>query len=251
MASGVDPLHVEGISKNFGGLQALMGVNLTLQEGERRAIIGPNGAGKTTLFHLVSGVLLPSSGRIHLFGQDVTRKPPYRRAALGLARTFQINNLFPNLTVKDNIVLSVQAREKSRFSLFTPMTSYRHVYSKAEGFMEQWGLADKAEALVRNLSYGDQRVLEVVMALAQEPKLLLLDEPTGGLSPAETATVTSMLKQLPPQITVLLIEHDMDVAFAMADRVTVFHVGQVLAEGSPAEVRDNPKVQEIYLGRPA
>ena len=117
--------------------------------------------------------------------------------------------------------------------------------------MEQWGLADKAEALVRNLSYGDQRVLEVVMALAQEPKLLLLDEPTGGLSPAETATVTSMLKQLPPQITVLLIEHDMDVAFAMADRVTVFHVGQVLAEGSPAEVRDNPKVQEIYLGKPA
>jgi len=250
MDPDVAPLRVEGVSKNFGGLQALMGVSLTLQEGERRAIIGPNGAGKTTFFHLISGILLPSSGQIHLFGQDVTSKPPHRRAALGLARTFQINNLFPNLTVLDNIVLSVQARQKSKFSLFKPMTSYRHVYAKAEGFMEQWDLADKGQTLVRNLSYGDQRVLEVVMALAQEPKLLLLDEPTGGLSPAETATVTAMFKQLPADITVLLIEHDMDVAFAMADRVTVFYVGQVLVEGSPSEVRDNAKVQEIYLGSP-
>ncbi|MDP2727168.1 MAG: ABC transporter ATP-binding protein [Dehalococcoidia bacterium] len=250
MDSDVAPLRVEDVSKNFGGLQALMGVNLTLQRGERRAIIGPNGAGKTTFFHLISGMLLPSSGHIYLFGQDVTKKPPYRRAALGLARTFQINNLFPNLTVLDNIILAVQAREKTRFSVMKPLSSYRHLYAKAERFMEEWGLLDKRQMMVRNLSYGDQRVLEVVMALAQDPQLLLLDEPTGGLSPAETATVTTMLKQLPADITVLLIEHDMDVAFAMADRVTVFYVGQVLAEGSPGEVRDNPKVQEIYLGRP-
>lgn len=244
------PLQVSGLNKSFGGLQALMGVNLSLQEGERRAIIGPNGAGKTTFFHLISGVLLPSSGHISLFGQDVTRKPPYRRAALGLARTFQINNLFPNLAVLDNILLAVQAKEKSKFSFLRPMTSYRPVYRKSESLMEEWGLANQAGTLVRNLSYGDQRVLEVVMALAQDPKLLLLDEPTGGLSPDETATVTNMLRQLPPDITVLLIEHDMDVAFAMADRVTVFYVGQVLIEGTPAEVRDNPKVQEIYLGVP-
>ncbi|MDP2935940.1 MAG: ABC transporter ATP-binding protein [Dehalococcoidia bacterium] len=250
MDSNVAPLHVENVSKNFGGLQALLGVNLTLQEGERRAIIGPNGAGKTTFFHLISGVLTPSSGHIHLFGQEVTSKPPYRRAALGLARTFQINNLFPNLSVLDNIVLSVQALEKTKFSMFKPMTSYRHVYLRAEELMEQWGLADKGNTTVRNLSYGDQRELEVVMALAQEPKLLLLDEPTGGLSPAETATVTAMLSQLPRHITVLLIEHDMDVAFTMADRVTVFYMGEVLAEGTPQEVRENPKVQEIYLGSP-
>ncbi len=250
MDSSVAPLEVEGLSRNFGGLQALMGVNFSLQPGERRAIIGPNGAGKTTFFHLISGVLFPSSGRISLFGHEVTGKPPYRRAALGLARTFQVNNLFPNLSVLENILLSVQAKDRSKFSMFKPMTSYRSLYEKSERLMEEWNLVDKAETLVRNLSYGDQRVLEVVMALAQQPRLLLLDEPTGGLSPAETATVTEMLKHLPVDITVLLIEHDMDVAFAMADRVTVFYVGQVLVEGTPDEVRDNEKVQEIYLGVP-
>lgn len=250
MDTGVAPLRVESLGKSFGGLQALMGVDFSLQTGERRAIIGPNGAGKTTFFHLVSGVLLPSSGRIHLFGKEVTNKPPYRRAALGLARTFQINNLFPNLSVLDNIVLAVQAHERSKFSLLKPMSSYRSVYTRSEALMTDWDLTDKSADLVRNLSYGDQRVLEIVMALAQRPRLLLLDEPTGGLSPDETATVTTMLRQLPEDITVLLIEHDMDVAFAMADRVTVFYVGQVLVEGTPDEVRNNARVQEIYLGTP-
>lgn len=250
MDTHITPLQVEGLKMNFGGLQALVDVSLTLQEGERRAIIGPNGAGKTTLFHLISGLMPPSGGRIYLFGQDVTRMPAHRRAALGLARTFQITNLFFNLTVQDNIILALQGRERTRFSLLRPLTSYRRLLSRAEALMEKWGLADKGQELVRNLSYGFQRELEVVMALAQEPKLLLLDEPTGGLSPAETAAAVAMLKQLPAHITVLLIEHDMDVAFAMADRITVLHVGQVLAEGPPEEIRDNPRVQEIYLGRP-
>ncbi|MDP2727933.1 MAG: ABC transporter ATP-binding protein [Dehalococcoidia bacterium] len=251
MDSGIAPLHVEGVGKSFGGLQALMDVNFALQEGERRVIIGPNGAGKTTFFHLISGVLLPSSGQISIFGHNVTNQPPHRRARLGLARTFQINNLFLKLTVLENIVMAIQVRENIRFSLLRSLNSYRNLFSRAEALMEEWGLSDKADTLVRNLSYGDQRVIEVVMALAQDPKLLLLDEPTAGLSPAETATVTNMLKQLPRSITVLLIEHDMDVAFAMADRVTVFYMGQVLIEGTPDEVRQNSKVQEIYLGRPA
>lgn len=250
MDSSVAALRVEELSKSFGGLQALMDVNLTLEEGERTAIIGPNGAGKTTFFHLISGVFFPTSGRISVFGQDVTNMPPHRRAEMGMARTFQINNLFPNLTVQENIIMAVQARHNVKFSMVRSINSYRHLFSKAEALMDDWGLTDKADSVVKNLSYGDQRVLEVVMALAQEPRLLLLDEPTGGLSPSETTSVTNMLKNLPRNITVLLIEHDMDVAFAMADRVTVFYIGQVLAAGTPSEVRGNPKVQEIYLGRP-
>jgi len=249
MDAALRPLVVEGVSKNFGGLQALERVSLQLEEGERRALIGPNGAGKTTLFHLISGALRPTEGRIYLFGKEATRMPPHRRAALGLARTYQITNLFPNLTLKKNLLLAAQGLEPTKFDLLRPLSSYKHLMAKVERFLEEWGLWDQREALVRNLSYGAQRQVEILLALVQQPKLLLLDEPTGGLSPAETVAVANMIRSLPANITVLLIEHDMDVAFDLVERVTVLHLGRVLADGPRDEVRADERVQDIYLGK--
>jgi branched-chain amino acid transport system ATP-binding protein len=244
----VTPLVIDRLSKHFGGLQALHDLSLEIQPGERRAIIGPNGAGKTTLFNLIGGQLSPSSGRISLFGREVTKLPPFRRAALGLARTFQITALFPNLTVMENMLLAVQALDSVRFVLYRPLTSYKHLLSKARSLLEQWNLWEKRHALVRQLSYGEQRQLEILLALAAMPKLLLLDEPTAGLSVAETPLVTALIQHLDPSITVLLIEHDMDVAFQVAQHITVLHQGRLLADGSPEVIRKDPTVAEIYLG---
>lgn len=241
-------LAIEALSKNFGGLQALHELSLEIRSGERRAIIGPNGAGKTTLFHLLGGQLSPSSGRIFLFGREVTKLPPFRRAALGLARTFQITMLFPNLTVLENMVLAVQALDSVRFVLYRPLSSYRGILIEARRLLEQWNLWDKRRALVRQLSYGEQRQLEILLALAPMPKVLLLDEPTAGLSAAETQQVVAMIQHLDASITVLLIEHDMDVAFQVAERIAVLHHGRLLAEGSPEAIRKDATVAEIYLG---
>lgn len=241
-------LEIRNVSKNFGGLQALSGLNLRLEPGERRAIIGPNGAGKTTLFHLISGVLRPSSGEIRLFGRNVTRLSPHRRAALGLARTFQITNLFPNLTLFENVLLAVQALEAVKFSCLRPVSAYRGLQARTYELLETWNLRDKAAELVRNLSYGDQRQVEIILALAGRPRLLLLDEPTSGLSAAETTVVAEAVRKLDGSLTIALIEHDMDVAFGLADRVSVLHFGSVLAEGSVGEIKDDPRVTEIYLG---
>ncbi len=242
------PMVIERLSKNFGGLQALHDLSLEIQPGERRAILGPNGAGKTTLFNLIGGQLSPSSGRIFLFGREVTKLPPFRRAALGLARTFQITTLFPNLTVMENMLLAVQALDSVRFVLYRTLTSYPHILSKARSLLEQWYLWDRRHALVRQLSYGEQRQLEILLALAHTPRVLLLDEPTAGLSAAETLQVVSMIQHLDPSITVLLIEHDMDVAFQVAQHITVLHHGRLLADGSPETIRKDPTVAEIYLG---
>ncbi|MBI4322126.1 MAG: ABC transporter ATP-binding protein [Chloroflexi bacterium] len=245
------PLVIQGVTKSFGGLRALDGINLSLNHGERRALIGPNGAGKTTLFHLVTGVHSPSSGKILLFGKDATRMPIHKRAALGVARTFQITNLLPTLTLLENIILSLQAYAPCRFVLHRPVSSFDYLYSQAREILEAWDLWERRNYEVRSLSYGEQRELEIVMALAQRPKLLLLDEPTSGLSPAETASVTKMLRSLPPEVTVLLIEHDMDVAFDLVERMSVLHLGRMVAEGSTDEVRQDKTVQEIYLGSQA
>jgi branched-chain amino acid transport system ATP-binding protein len=242
------PLVIERLSKNFGGVQAVHDLSLEIQPGERRAIIGPNGAGKTTLFNLIGGQLSPSSGRIFLFDREVTKLPPFRRAALGLARTFQITTLFPNLTVMENMLLAVQALDSVRFVLYHPLTSYRHILSKAQSLLEQWNLWEKRHTLVRQLSYGEQRQLEILLALASMPRVLLLDEPTAGLSAAETQQVVAMIQRLDPSITVLLIEHDMDVAFQVAQHITVLHQGSLLADGAPEAMRKDPKVAEIYLG---
>ncbi len=242
------PLVIERLCKNFGGLQALRDLSLDIQPGERRAIIGPNGAGKTTLFNLIGGQLSPSSGRIFLFSHEVTKLPPFRRAALGLARTFQITTLFPNLTVLENMLLAVQALDAVKFVLYRRLTTYQHLLSTAQSRLEQWNLWEKRHALVRQLSYGEQRQLEILLAVAHLPRVLLLDEPTAGLSAAETRQVVAMIQHLDPSITVLLIEHDMDVAFQIAQHITVLHQGKLLADGSPEAIRKDPTVAEIYLG---
>ena len=241
-------VRVERLVKNFGGLRALDGVTLRVEPGERRAIIGPNGAGKTTLFNIITGLLPPTAGRILFDGQDVTGLPPHRRAQLGLGRTFQITNLFPKLSVRDNVLLAVQAADRARFTLHRPVEAYPHLFREAEALMERWGLRDRAAAPVRFLSHGEQRQVELLLALAVRPKVLLLDEPAAGLSPAETAALAGIIRGLPRQTTILLIEHDMDVAFALADQVSVLHYGAVVAEGTPDAVRQDPQVAAIYLG---
>ena len=241
-------LEVDNLSHSFGGLTALADVRLAVAPGERRAIIGPNGAGKTTLFNIISGIFRPSTGRIRLFGQDVTRLPPHRRAQLGLARTFQISTLFPRLSVLDSVLLAVQGLDAARFTLHRRRAAYGHLLERAESLLADWGLADRARQVTRQLSYGEQRQVELVLALAGRPKVLLLDEPTAGLSPAETASVAAMIRRFSRDTTILLIEHDMDVALDLVDRVTVLVQGRVLAEGSKDEVRSDPKVAAIYFG---
>ena len=241
-------LDIQKLSKGFGGLQAIEDVSTEIQDGERRAIIGPNGAGKTTFFNLISGFLLPSSGRIHLFGRDVTKLKPHQRTTLGIARTFQVTNLFQKLTLFENILLGVQAVKRAHFCFYRPAKGFREIMLEAERLLKVWNLWEKREVLVKNLSYGEQRQMEVILALATKPRLLLLDEPAAGLSPAETTLLVSIIKRLPREITIVLIEHDMDVAFEIADRITVLHFGRVLAEGSLEEIKGNPKVAEIYLG---
>jgi branched-chain amino acid transport system ATP-binding protein len=241
-------LEVQALSKNFGGLRAIRDISLEIEEGERRAIIGPNGAGKTTLFHLISGFLFPSSGHLSLFGREVTNLQAHQRAALGMARTFQVTNLFQKLTLFDNILLGVQAMKWARFCFYRRVKGFREIMHETESLLKEWSLWEKKDVLLKNLSYGEQRQIEVIMALATKPRLLLLDEPTAGLSPAETASVTSIIKGLPREITTILIEHDMDVAFEIAEKITVLHFGSILAEGSLEQIKGNPKVTEIYLG---
>jgi branched-chain amino acid transport system ATP-binding protein len=242
------PLRVDHISMNFGGLTALRDVSLSLEPGERRALLGPNGAGKTTLFNVVGGQLRPSSGSVELFGADVTALAPHQRAHNGLARTFQITTLFPNLTAEDNVLLALAALRPLRYAMHRPVRSYARLRSGAAELLAQWRLDRHAGELVRNLSYGDQRQLEIVMALANRPKLLLLDEPTAGLSISETKAVTSLVRNLERDVTILFIEHDMDVAFEVADRVTVLSGGSIIADGPPEAIRNSEKVREIYLG---
>jgi branched-chain amino acid transport system ATP-binding protein len=241
-------LAVEALTRDFGGLRALDAVTLRVAPGARLAILGPNGAGKTTLFNLITGLLRPSAGRIALLGRDVTGLPTHRRARLGLGRTFQITTLFPRLSVLECVLLAVQGADRARFALHRPQASYRHLLARAEAVLDAWSLAARAPVPVRELSYGEQRQVELVLALAGAPRVLLLDEPTAGLAPAETAAVVGMIRRFPPDLTVLLIEHDMDVALELADRVVVMHQGRVLADGSAADVRADARVTEIYLG---
>jgi branched-chain amino acid transport system ATP-binding protein len=241
-------LTLSNVSRHFGGLKAVDGVNLAVQPGERHAIIGPNGAGKTTLFNVISGELPATEGRIVLFGNDVTRLPPHRRAALGISRTFQITKLFPNLTVMENVLLACEALDSRRLAMHRPVASYPHLAARAGELLAQFGLTGRAADVARNLSYGDQRKLEVALSMAGRPKLLLLDEPMAGLSAGESRAMHDIIESLDPGIAVLLIEHDMDIAFAFASRVTVLHQGRVLTEGDRAEVSANRAVQDIYLG---
>ena len=241
-------LVLEHLSRHFGGLKAVDDVSLTIQPGARQALIGPNGAGKTTLFNLISGELPTTGGRISLFGADVTRLAPHQRAARGIARTFQITKLFPNLTVIENMLLACEALDRRKLAMFRAVSSYPDLTQRAANLVDQFGLSGLTREFARKLSYGDQRKLEVALSLAGRPRLLLLDEPMAGLSAGESASMQAILERLDPTIAVLLIEHDMDIAFAFAKRVTVLHQGRVLTEGCRDDVSADRGVQQIYLG---
>ncbi len=243
-------LRLQGVGRRFGALQAVRDVDLEVPQGERRAILGPNGAGKTTLFNVVAGDYPPTSGRVFLFGEDVTRLPAQLRTRRGLGRTYQNVLLFGGLSVADNLYLAARGVHAGRFSIVRPGAGDRHRARAAE-LAETIGLAAVAGTLVSQLAHGQLRQLELGMALAGDPRLLLLDEPAAGLSPGERQSLTHLLASLPRSITVVLIEHDMDVALAAADRVTVMDSGRVIAEGTPVEIQANQTVHDIYLGHHA
>lgn len=247
-AKGDSALVLENVSKDFGGLRAVDGVNLRVPVGERRAIIGPNGAGKTTLFNLISGELFVSNGKIILFGHDVTAMQPHRRVSLRLGRTYQITNVFPGLSVEENVILAAQGLSKVKFTLYRSMPRRGPIRDKVASALQATGLADKAQMPAQKLSYGEQRQLELALALATGPKVLLLDEPGAGLAAVERARIASLIRGLPKTLTIVLIEHDMDLALGLVDRVTCLHFGKVIAEGDPNAIRENATVQEIYLG---
>jgi branched-chain amino acid transport system ATP-binding protein len=241
-------IAVGGLAKVFGGLAAVDGVSLSVGAGERRVLIGPNGAGKTTLFHCVTGTLRPTRGSVHLFGRDVTREPEHRRTALGMGRTFQITNLFADLTLAENLALAIVGTEPRKWALHRTVASYADVRARALESLEAVGLAGRADQPVKQVSYGERRQLELALALNTRPKVLFLDEPCAGLSPSERQRISRMIAALPRDITLVMIEHDMDVALGLADRVTVLHQGKVILEGAPDEVRANTEVRDVYFG---
>ena len=241
-------LELKGLSKSFGGLHAVRDVTFRIMPGDRQAIIGPNGAGKTTLFNLITGIYPASSGQVLLFGKDVTAWSSHRRTALGMARTFQITSLFPRLTVLDNVLLAIKGLRPSKYVMWRFLSSYREVYDRAHALLEQATFLDRKDTEVRFLSHGEQRQLEIVLGLASDPKILLLDEPAAGLSSGESVEMTKFFMRLDPGLAILLIEHDMDVVFDVADQISVLHFGQVLETGAPEQIKSSPKVQEIYLG---
>jgi branched-chain amino acid transport system ATP-binding protein len=248
-ANGQPPvLELKGLCKSFGGLNAVRDVTFKIMPGDRKAIIGPNGAGKTTLFNLITGILPVSSGQVLLFGRDVTTWPSHRRTAMGMARTFQVTSLFPKLSVLDNVVLAINGLRASKFVMWRFLSSYRDVHDKAHGLLERAGFLDRKDAEVRYLSHGEQRQLEVVLGLASDPKILLLDEPAAGLSSGESVEMTRFLMRLDPSLAILLIEHDMDVVFDLARQISVLHFGEILETGAPEAIKKSPQVQEIYLG---
>jgi branched-chain amino acid transport system ATP-binding protein len=243
-------LEIRGLVKNFGKLAAVAGVDLDFQEGEFTSIIGPNGAGKTTLFNLVTGRLSPSSGTIIFNGKNITGLTPYQISRLKLSRIFQITNLFPELSVYENIKVSVLARRKETSKMFTLTKNKSEADGETERILEVIGLSDKKDSLCGSLSHGDQRLVEVGVALATDPVLLLLDEPTGGMGPEETDRMVQFIRTLPEKqkMTILLVEHDMSVVFSVSERIVVMHQGTIIADGRPDEIRRNEKVREAYLG---
>jgi len=241
-------LELDGVTKAFGGLVAVSDVTLSVPAKERRAIIGPNGAGKTTLFHLVSGELPVTRGRIRLFGEDITSLPSHVRVGRGLGRTYQITNIFPALPVHDNLMLAAMGLATTKFQLLRPLPRRGPICERAAQALVDVGLQDKALVPARELSHGEQRQLELALALAGRPRVLLLDEPGAGLSSAERARMAELVRNLPPDLTVVIIEHDMDLALSLVERVTCLHNGRIVADESPATIRHNQTVQEIYLG---
>ncbi|HEY7625367.1 MAG TPA: ABC transporter ATP-binding protein [Candidatus Limnocylindria bacterium] len=239
-------IEIQDLRRSFGGVVAIDGVSLRVAEGERRAIIGPNGAGKTTLFNILSGEIAPTAGRVRLAGEDITRLRTWQRARRGLARVYQRTELFAPFSAFENVALALAARAGP----FRPLPRRgRSQESTAGELLERVGLPDREAVPARALSHGERRQLELAVALAQRPRVLLLDEPTAGMSPAETARITELIAGLDRTLTLLIVEHDMDVVFRLADRISVLHEGRVIADGTAAEVRGDARVHDVYLGK--
>lgn len=242
-------LSINGVSKSFGGLRAVDEVSFDVAVGERRVLIGPNGAGKTTLFHCISGAHRATSGSIECFGYDITQLAEHQRTLQGIGRTFQISSVFVDLPAVDNVVLAVLGIRRQKWAMFRDAQAIDGVRDRALAQLDEIGLAGRQDTLVRNLSYGERRQLELALALVNQPRVLLLDEPCAGLSPAERRRLFGLIEALPRSITMLMIEHDMDVALGLADRVTVLHRGRVMQEGSADEIRVSPQVRDVYFGQ--
>jgi branched-chain amino acid transport system ATP-binding protein len=241
-------LSVSDLTKRFGGLVATDRLNLDVEEGEVHAVIGPNGAGKTTLVAQIGGELRPDAGTIRFLGDDLTELPAYRRSLKGLARSFQITSIFEEFTALDNVALAVQAQDGHSFRFWRRARGDPALRGPAALLLDQVGLAERAETRAAHLAHGEKRALEIAMALAARPRLLLLDEPTAGMGPEDSLRMVRFLSSLKGRLTILLIEHDMDAVFALADRITVLVYGRAIATGAPAEIRDNKAVREAYLG---
>jgi ABC-type branched-subunit amino acid transport system ATPase component len=239
-------IETRELRREFGGIKALAGVSLKVAEGERRAIIGPNGAGKTTLFNVLTGELEPTAGEVRLAGENVTGRRPHELARRGVARMYQRNELFDPLPARDNVAIAVAAAAGPYRPFRSPPASE---LVAADELLERVGLGARAAAPARALSHGERRQLELAVALARRPRVLLLDEPTAGMSPAETARITELIASLDRSLTLVIVEHDMDVVFRLAERITVLHEGRVIAEGTPAQVRGDTLVNEVYLGK--
>ncbi len=243
-------LQLDDVGVQFGGLKAVDGVRLSIPLGQRRAIIGPNGAGKTTLFNAIAGLVPPTTGRIHLDGADITHHPVHIRARMGLGRTFQITNLFARLSVDENLRLALRGPTPGKFALFAKDRLSGAQMELQESALDICRMRHRRTTTVANLSYGEQRQLELAMALAARPRLLLLDEPAAGLSPSERDIVANIIRDLPRDLTLVLIEHDMDLVLSLVDHVTCLNNGRLLAEGSPDVIRADPEVRRVYLGTP-
>ena len=241
-------LQIEALTKRFGGVVASDAISLEVPRGELHAVIGPNGAGKTTLIAQLTGELAPNAGRIRFDGADITAVPVYRRSQLGLARSFQVTSLFVDFSALDNVALAVQAHAGHSFRFWRNARREPELRAPARAALERVGLGSRAEVLVANLSHGEHRQLEIAMALATRPRMLLLDEPMAGMGPEESARMVRMLRELKQELTILLIEHDMEAVFALADRITVLVYGRVIASGAPDAIRQNAEVREAYLG---
>ena len=241
-------LEIRGLKKSFGGLPAINDVALNVMPGERRLIIGPNGAGKTTLFNLITGDLKRDAGTIHLFGEEVQRMQPHARTHRGLARTYQIITLFARDTLEHNVALALLGMTKARWNMFAPLAGHQHLYGEARAVLARVGLEDLAARPLSAVSYGEKRRVEIAMALAQKPKVLLLDEPLAGLSREERGSISQLIAEIPRETTVVMIEHDMDTALDLAENITVLHYGSVIVEGTRSAVVADPKTREVYLG---
>jgi len=241
-------LQIRDLEKHFDGVTATDSVSLDVTTGELHAIIGPNGAGKTTLINQLSGVLVPDSGSVVFNGRDITRMPGFRRTHMGLARSFQITSIFKSFTVRDNVALAVQSHAGHSFRFWRPAQSDSRLVDPAQALLERIGLGDRGDVAAGNLAHGEQRQLEIAMALAGEPKMLLLDEPMAGMGGEDSERMVAFLQSLKGDHTLLLIEHDMDAVFALADRITVLVYGRAIATGTPEEIRGNDEVRQAYLG---